>query len=65
MTESANEVGTALLDKMAPDGIADICLPSTDYTAAVPVWLNSHPETHNMPTEDGIYLTLKALYPCR
>jgi hypothetical protein len=58
------EVGTALLDKLTMDGTAAVCLPSTNYAAAVPGWLNSHPETHNMPTEDGIYLTLKTLYPC-
>jgi hypothetical protein len=60
----ADEIGAALLDKMSSDGTADICLPSTDYTAAVPAWLNSHRETHNMPTEDGIHLSLKTLYPC-
>jgi hypothetical protein len=61
----ADEVGAALMDKMTLDGTADICLPSTDYAVAVPEWLSSHPETHNMPTEDGIYLTVKTLYPCR
>jgi hypothetical protein len=60
----ADEVGAALMDKMTFDGTANICLPSTDYAVAVPAWLSSHPETHNMPTEDGIYLTLKKLYPC-
>jgi len=60
----ADEVGTALLDKMTLDGTAAVCLPSPDYATAVPGWLNAHPETHGMPTEDGIYLTLKTLYPC-
>jgi len=63
-SECVDEVGTALLDKMTLDGTAAVCLPSPDYAAGVLVWLDSHPETHNMPTEDGIYLTLKRLYPC-
>jgi hypothetical protein len=60
----ADKVGTALMDKMTFDGTANICLPSTDYAEAVPEWLNSHPETHKMPTEDGIFLSLKNLYYC-
>ena len=63
-TSCADEVGSALMDKMTFDGTANICLPSTDYAEAVPEWLSSHPETYKMPTEDGIYLTLKKLYPC-
>jgi len=59
-----DEIGVALLDKLNLKGAADTCLPSTDYTEAVPAWLNSHPQARNMPTEDGIYLSLKALYPC-
>ena len=42
-----------------------ICLPSLDYGKPVPAWLTSHAETHAMPTEDGIYLALKSLYPCQ
>ena len=60
----ANEIGAAMMDKMPFNGTANICLSSTDYTVSVPAWLNAHPETHSMPTEDGIYLTLKKLYPC-
>jgi hypothetical protein len=60
----ADEVGAALMNKIIFDGTANICLSSMDYAAAVPEWLSSHPETHNMPMEDGIYLTLKKLYPC-
>jgi hypothetical protein len=60
----SEEVGTALMDKMIFDGTANICLPSTNYAAAVPGWLSAHPETHAMSAEDGIYLTLKKLYPC-
>jgi hypothetical protein len=52
------------MDKMTLNGTADICLPSTDYTAAVLEWLNAHPETHGMLTEDGIYLSLKTIYRC-
>jgi hypothetical protein len=57
-----DEVGSALMDKFQYQG--DICLPAVDYASAVPGWLASHNETHAMPTEDGIYIALKALYPC-
>jgi hypothetical protein len=59
-----SEVGTALLNKIEFDAPSQICLPSVDYAAAVPKWLSNHPETSEMPTEDGIYLALKTLYPC-
>jgi len=59
-----NEVGSALMDKMVDGGRTSICLPSPDYAEAVPKWLSSHPEIQNMPTEDGIFLTLKEMYPC-
>ena len=57
-------VGTAVLEKAGHGGNVDICLPSTDYTKAVPGWLAAHPETHAMKTNDGIYLALQKLYPC-
>ena len=57
-----DEVGIALMDKFQFQG--DICLPSVKYGDAVPGWLNSHAQTHAMPTEDGIYLAVKSLYPC-
>jgi hypothetical protein len=59
-----NKVGSVLMDKFTADGTTSICLPSPDYAEAVPKWLSSHPEIQNMPTEDGIYLTLKEMYPC-
>ena len=59
-----SEVGTALLDKIHYEAAPEICLSSVDYAAAVPKWLGDHPETFKMPTEDGIYLALKTLYPC-
>lgn len=59
-----DEVGNALLDKMKYDGSTTICLPSAEYAQAVPAWLDSHPETHQMPLEDGIFLALKSLYVC-
>jgi|HubBroStandDraft_6_1064221.scaffolds.fasta_scaffold2678024_1 hypothetical protein len=59
-----NKVGSVLMDKFTADGVTSICLPSPDYAEGVPNWLSSHPEIQNMPTEDGIYLTLKEMYPC-
>ena len=59
-----SEVGTALMDRVNPSGPTELCLPSASYAFAVPKWLNAHPETFPMPTETGIYLALKNLYPC-
>ena len=57
-----DEVGSAFMDKFQYRG--DLCLPSVNYADAVPGWLDSHAQTHDMATEDGIYLALKSLYPC-
>ena len=65
-TDSAdciNEVGSAEMDKFEYNGT--LCLPSVDYAQPVPQWLTAHPDTLAMPTEDGIYLALKTLYPCK
>ena len=59
-----DEVGTALMDKMDYSGTSQVCISSADYGKAVPGWLSTHPQTSNMPTEDGIYLAIKTLYPC-
>jgi hypothetical protein len=61
--DCTNEVGSAEMDKFQFDG--SLCLPSIDYAKPVPGWLETHTETHAMRTEDGIYLALKTLYPCR
>jgi hypothetical protein len=58
-----DKVGSAVMNKFEFGGT--ICLPSLDYGKPVPAWLTSHAETHAMPTEDGIYLALKTLYPCQ
>ena len=57
-----DQVGSAMMEKFDYSG--DICLPSIDYAKAVPGWLTAHPETHAMPTNDGIYLAVKSLYKC-
>ena len=59
-----DEVGSALMDKMVLDGKNSICIETVNYGAAVPGWLIAHPQTASMPTEDGIYTALRALYPC-
>jgi hypothetical protein len=60
----ADEVGNALINKMVFDGTANICLPGPDYAGAAIKWLGAHSETHNMPTEDGIYMALQKVYAC-
>jgi hypothetical protein len=59
----SDAVGGALLSKFSVD-TGEVCLLSPNYAAAVPIWLGSHPETFPMATNDGIYMALKALYPC-
>ena len=59
-----DEVGTALMDKMDYSGTSRVCISSPDYGQPVPAWLSAHPQTANMPTEDGIYLAIETLYPC-
>jgi hypothetical protein len=59
-----DEVGNALMDKIVLDGTDSICMDSVAYGKPVPGWLASHPQTASLPTEEGIYRALKALYPC-
>jgi hypothetical protein len=61
----ALEVGNALMDKIDFRGASQVCLNSGYDAHAILDWLISHPETHRMPTEDGIYLAMRSLYPCR
>jgi hypothetical protein len=44
--------------------MSHICLPGISYAGAVAPWLRAHPETTNMPAEDGIYLALTNIYKC-
>jgi hypothetical protein len=60
----AGEVGNSLMEKMVFDGTANICLPGPDYPGPVLDYLKAHPETHSMPTEDGIYLAIRKVYSC-
>ena len=59
------EVGTALMDKINVPGIAKVCLDSGYDVHAILDWLSLHTETHQLPTEDGIYLAARSLYQCR
>ena len=61
----ALEVGNALIDKIDLRGASQVCLNSGYDAHEILDWLISHPETHGMPTEDGIYLAMRSLYPCR
>jgi hypothetical protein len=58
------EIGNALLKNMNQQDVFTICLNDVNYGAPVPNWLTRHPETHMMPTENGIFLALQKLYPC-
>jgi len=59
------KVGNALIDKIDMRGTAQLCLDSGYDVSTILKWLSSHPDTHQLPTEDGIYVALKSLYPCR
>ena len=59
------KVGNALMDKIDLHGTAQLCLDSGYDVSAILKWLSSHPDTHQLPTEDGIYVAMKSLYPCK
>ena len=60
----ADIVGNALMDKIQYSPTSHICLPGVNYADGVAPWLAAHPETANMPVEDGIYLALTSIYKC-
>jgi len=41
-----------------------ICIKDDHPRQPVIAWLKAHPETHKMPTEDGLYTAYKSLYRC-
>jgi hypothetical protein len=59
-----DEIGNAVMGKMTFDGSSNVCFTSPSYGEPVIGWLNSHPETSKMATEDGIFKALQAIYPC-
>ena len=61
----AFEIGEALMNKIELRGPAKVCLVSGYEEHVILDWLVSHPDTHQMPTQDGIYLAMKSIYPCR
>ena len=58
------EIGEALINKIELRGPAQVCLSSGYDEHVILAWLISHPDINQMPTQDGIYLAIKSLYPC-
>ena len=54
----------AVLDKVNTRGATSICLTEVSPQKRVIAWLQAHPETHTMATEDGLYEAYKVLYRC-
>ncbi len=54
----------ALLNKLDARDATSVCIKDTHTEKPVIAWLKTHPETHAMATEDGIYAAYKNLYPC-
>ena len=54
----------AVLDKLNTRGATSICLTEVSPQKRVVAWLQAHPETHAMATEDGLYEAYKVLYRC-
>jgi hypothetical protein len=54
----------AVLNKINTRGATSICFNDPNPQKPVIAWLKAHPETHKMPTEDGLYEAYKSLYPC-
>jgi hypothetical protein len=59
-----DEVRGALLNKLDLRNGAEICIGDPHFQTSVVDWLRIHPEVHQMPTDDGIYVAYKSLYPC-
>lgn len=57
-------VGNVLMDRMQFSPTSHLCLSGVCYANAVVPWLSAHPETANMPVQDGVYLALTAIYKC-
>jgi hypothetical protein len=55
----------AVLDKLITKDAKSICMTDVHPQKPVMAWLRAHPETHAMPTEDGLYTAYESLYPCR
>lgn len=63
------EIRSVLLDKLLTRSSAQdatkVCITSGHFQQAILDWLQAHPETHKMKTEDGIYAAYVYLYPCQ
>jgi hypothetical protein len=55
---------TAALNNINTRNSMPICFNDTHPQKRVIAWLKAHPETSKMPTEDGLYMAYKSLYPC-
>ena len=54
----------AVLNNINKKDAQSICIKDDDPRNQVINWLKAHPETHTMPTEDGLYTAYKSLYRC-
>ena len=64
MSQCDYTVRSALLDKLNGKDATSVCLKGAHYQEPVIAWLQAHPQTAAMATEDGIYAAFKSLYPC-
>jgi hypothetical protein len=65
ISQCESKMRIALLDKLITKDAVSVCMTDVHPQKAVLAWLSAHPETHAMPTEDGLYEAYKSLYPCR
>lgn len=54
----------AAINKINTQGATSICIRDKHPRQPVLAWLKAHPETYQMPTEDGLYQAYVSLYPC-
>ena len=54
----------AVLNNVNTRNAPSICLNNMQPRQTVMAWLRAHPETHKMPTEDGLFTAYQSLYPC-
>jgi hypothetical protein len=57
-------IGSVLLDRMNFTGPSAFCLRTTNYVGPLTGWLTNNPATAPMSPDEGIFLALKAVYPC-
>lgn len=63
-SECSFKLRMALLNHLNSPRATSVCIKDAHTQPAIIAWLKAHPEVQDMPTEDGIYVAYRTLYPC-